>query len=106
MYGILLSCNLRERVRLDLSKLLDLVEGWDDELPLQQAEGVLEEEDNPLCFQLVENKGQLLFQLVEEGNGVFFFQQVVEGDGILFFQLLVGDDQLCCLEEEGGVDHV
>jgi len=83
-----------------------LVEGWDGELPLQQAEGVLEEEDNPICFQLVEDKGQLLFQLVEEGNGVFFFQQVVEGDGILFFQLVVGDDQLFCLEEEGGVDHV
>ena len=69
--------------RLDLLKLL--VEGWDGELPLLQAEAVLEEEDNPLCFQLVEDKGQLLFQLVEEGDGVLLFQLVVEGYGMLFF---------------------
>jgi len=84
-------------------------DGQHGELPLSQAEGVLEEDD----------KGQLFFQLVVEGGGMFFFQLVVGDDQHVYLQGEVdshhvclqgeGDDllfcHLSCLEKEDGDDQ-
>ena len=66
-------------------------DGQHGELPLSQAEGMLEEDD----------KGQLFFQLVVEGDGIFFFQ-LVEGEGDDHVCLQgEGDDHHACLQGEG-----